>query len=54
MGRLAALVLFFLAIAIVVVALQAPASWLAHRLSLAIGEVLDLERFRLRHRAPLL
>jgi hypothetical protein len=38
MGRLAALVLFFLAIAIVVVALQAPASWLAHRLSLAIGE----------------
>jgi len=38
MGRLAALVLFFLVIAVVVVALQAPASWLAHRLSLAIGE----------------
>lgn len=38
MGRLAALVLFCLVIAVVVVALQAPASWVAHRLSAAIGE----------------
>ena len=38
MGRLAALVLFGLVIAVVVVALQAPASWVAHRISAAIGE----------------
>ena len=37
MGRLAALVLFFLVIAVVVLALQAPASWVAHRLAEAIG-----------------
>ena len=46
MGRLAALVLFVLVVAVVVLALQAPASWLAHRVSLAIGEsvrVIDAE-----------
>ena len=37
MGRLAALVLFCLVIAVVVLALQAPASWVAHRLADAIG-----------------
>ena len=37
MGRLAALVLFFLVVAVVVLALQAPASWVAHRVSEAIG-----------------
>ena len=37
MGRLAALVLFFLVVAVVVVALQAPATWVAHRVSEAIG-----------------
>lgn len=38
MGRLAALVMFLLVIAVVVLALQAPASWLAQRLSLATGD----------------
>lgn len=38
MGRLAALVLFCLVVAVVALALQAPASWLAHRVALAIGE----------------
>ena len=37
MGRLAALVLFFLVVAVVVLALQAPAAWVAHRVSEAIG-----------------
>ena len=37
MGRLAALVLFFLVVAVVVMALQAPATWVAHRVSEAIG-----------------
>ena len=37
MGRLSALVLFCLVIAVVVLALQAPASWVAHRLVEAIG-----------------
>jgi hypothetical protein len=38
MGRLAALVMFLLVVAVVVLALQAPASWLAQRLSLATGD----------------
>ena len=37
MGRLAALVLFLLVVAVVVLALQAPATWVAHRVSEAIG-----------------
>jgi hypothetical protein len=37
MGRLAALVLFCLVIAVVVLALQAPASWVAHRIAESIG-----------------
>lgn len=37
MGRLAALVLFVLVVAVVVLALQAPASWVAHRVAEAIG-----------------
>ena len=37
MGRLAALVLFFMVVAVVVLALQAPAAWVAHRVSEAIG-----------------
>ncbi|MEO8487097.1 MAG: type II secretion system protein N [Betaproteobacteria bacterium] len=37
MGRLAALVLFGLVVAVVVLALQAPASWVAHRISESIG-----------------
>jgi hypothetical protein len=37
MGRLAALVLFLLVVAVVVTALQAPATWVAHRVSEALG-----------------
>jgi hypothetical protein len=46
MGRLSALVLFFLVIAVVVLALQAPASWVAQRLTSAAGDsvrVIDTE-----------
>lgn len=46
MGRLSALVLFFLVVMIAVLALQAPASWFVHRLTQAAGgsvQVLDPE-----------
>jgi general secretion pathway protein N len=42
MGRIAAVVIFLLVLAVVALALQAPASWLAHRLSLATHEKLQL------------
>jgi hypothetical protein len=46
MGRLSALVLFFLVVMLAVLALQAPASWLVHRLTAGFGDsvrVLDPE-----------
>ncbi len=46
MGRLSALVLFFLVVMVAVLALQAPASWFVHRLTQAAGgsvQVLDAE-----------
>jgi len=42
MGRLAAIVLFVIVLAAVVLALQAPASWLAHRLSLATNDAVQV------------
>lgn len=46
MGRLSALVMFFLVVMVAVLALQAPASWFVHRLTAAVGDsvrVLDPE-----------
>ncbi|MBE7524550.1 MAG: type II secretion system protein N [Burkholderiales bacterium] len=46
MGRLSALVLFALVVAVTVLALQAPAAWFVHRLAAALGgsvRILDAE-----------